>query len=575
MRNIISYLKKYTLHITIAYALTGIELASELLFPFFLGVMINNGIIQKDLQNITFWGIFMLSLTLITFGAGIINSFYASYVSTSYAYDVRKTMFEKIQQFTTDILMKHPTSSIVTRFTNDVRQIQNTIFMALRIMTKAPLMVLGGVMMAFIVNAKIAAIFLLTVPVLVIFLLWVLNKGSNMFKKVQQNVDKVNQSIQENIAGIRVIKAFVRKTFEKSRFMKINKQLKNEAQTAFRFVEASMPILLFIMNLSLLFILWYGNIQSVAGTTNVGDVVAIVNYALRIVMAIMMFTFIALAFSRAKASAERVDLILEEKTAPIPENKGKSQIITKGKITFDNVSFTYPESTIVALDKISFTIKPKTTLAVIGATGSGKTTLFQLIPRLYDIKQGNIFIDNIPISQYSTKELRDYIGYVPQSPLLFTGTIKENITFGKEFATDDEMIQAAKTAQIHEAIMQFPKQYHTVVGQRGVNLSGGQKQRISIARALIRQPKILMFDDSTSALDMATEAKLLQALHRYNCTTLMITQKIITAQKADTILLLDEGKILANGSHEELINSSRLYNDIVTSQAEKELPSYG
>ena len=572
MKNILTYLKTYKLHIIIAYILTILELASELLFPFFLGIMINDGIMPKDLHNITYWGVIMLSLTAITFIGGIFNSFYASYVSSSYAYDVRKTMFAKIQTFTFDLLMKHPTSTVVTRFTNDVRQIQNTIFMALRIMTKAPLMVIGGVMMAFIVNPKIASIFLFTVPLLIIFLFWVLVKGSNMFKKVQQSVDSVNRSIQENIAGIRVIKAFVRRAFEKSRFMSINEQLKSESQKAFRFVEASMPILLFMMNLSLLFILWYGNIQSVAGTTSVGDVVAIVNYALRIVMAIMMFTFIALAFSRAKASSERIDVILNEKIERNDTHKQNNHSISLGEITFESVSFSYPESPIIALNDISFTLEPKKTLAVIGSTGSGKTTLFQLIPRLYDAQEGNITIDGVPIYHYNEKTLREEIGYVPQSPLLFTGTIRENLIFGKEDATDAEVIKAAKDAQIHETIMQFPQQYDTVVGQRGVNLSGGQKQRISIARALIRHPKVLMFDDSTSALDMATEASLLQAIKSYKCTILMITQKIVTAQKADKILLLNDGQVLASGSHKELMKSSELYQDIVASQAEKELP---
>lgn len=572
MKNILHYLKPYKIPIIIAYFLTSLELAAELLFPFFLGIMINQGIMQDNIQSIAFWGTIMLAITFFTFITGIINSFYSSHVSAAYAYDVRKKLFDNIQKFSFDLLNKYPTSVLVTRFTNDVRQVQNTIFMALRIMMKAPFMVIGGVIMAFIVNPKIASIFLLIVPLLTSFLLWVLFKGSNMFKKVQESVDQVNRVIQENIAGIRVIKAFVRRTFEKNRFTLTNKQLATESQTAFRFVEASMPILLFVMNVSLLFILWYGNLQSVSGLTSVGDVVAIVNYALRIVMAISMFTFIALAFSRAKASAERIDVILEEEITPENTFQHKGRMIKEGKITFDNVSFSYPNSNITTLQNISFTLQPKTTLAILGATGSGKTTLFQLIPRLYHPQQGTIYIDEQPITEYRVESLRESIGYVPQSPLLFTGTIADNIKFGKENATEEEIMQAAKAAQIHDTIEKFPEKYKTIVGQRGVNLSGGQKQRISIARALIRKPKILMLDDSTSALDVTTETNLLKEMNTYNCTILIITQKVSTAKKADNILLMDDGKILDFGAHNELLDSSNLYNKIVESQYEKELP---
>lgn len=572
MKNTLRLLKPYKLPIYIAFGLTFLELAAELLFPLFLGIVINQGVLAESTESIIFWGSIMIGITLLTFVTGLINSYYSAHVSSAYAFDVREELFNKIQNFTFDLLSKFPTSLLVTNFTNDVRQVQNVIFMGLRIMTKAPLMVLGGVIMSFIVNARLALIFIVIVPILTFFLLWVLKKGSKMFDQVQRSVDKVNRVIQENIAGMRIIKAFVRRDFEEERFTEANKNLSIETQTAFRFMEASMPILLFIMNLSLLFILWFGNMQSIAGTTSVGDVVAIVNYALRIVMAISMFTFIILAFSRAKASAERIDVILDEE---ISEENIAAQMglqITNGKITFDNVSFAYPENQIPILENVSFTIKPHEKLAIIGATGSGKTTLFQLIPRLYGPNQGTISLDDEPIESYNTQNLRDTLGYVPQNPLLFTGTIADNIKFGKEDATAEEVIQAAIDAQIHNTIDAFPDKYETVVGQKGVNLSGGQKQRISIARALIRKPKILMFDDSTSALDLTTESALLEAINDYNCTTLIITQKISTAQQTDRILLLDEGKLLAIGSHDELMQTSDLYNKIVESQFQKELP---
>ncbi len=571
VRTVLSFLKPYKIAIVIAYALTLIELSVELLLPFFLGKMIDSGVMNKDVQTIIKWGSIMIALAFISFIAGILNTFFASHTSWGFAYNIRKKLFEKVQAFSFASLNQYPTSGLVTRFTNDVRQIQNTIFMALRIMSKAPLIVIGGVIMAFVVNAKLALIFCITVPLLVGFLLWVLKKATFMFDGVQKSVDKVNRVMQENLAGMRLIKAFLRRNHEETRFHKANKALADTTQTTFRFIESSMPVLLFIMNLSLISILWFGNMQAVAGTTAVGDVVAIVNYAMRVAMAISMFTFIILAFSRAKASAERIEDVLSvEIDLKDHHDADQQQVIKQGKISFNDVSFSYPLADDVVLDHVTFSVAPREKLAIIGATGSGKTSLFQLLPRLYDAKEGSISIDDKPITTYSLDHLRQSIGYVPQSPLLFTGTIADNIAWGKKNATRNEVIQAATAAQIHDTIMTLPNQYETKVGQKGVNLSGGQKQRISIARALIRNPKILMLDDSTSALDLATEANLLQAMNNYQSTMLIITQKVSTAMKADRILLMDQGRLLAVGSHKALIKTSDLYRRIVASQFGKE-----
>ena len=571
MKTVLSFLKPYKLHIFIAYSLTIIELVAELLLPFFLSFLINDGIIEQNIEKILFWSGMMLAITAITFISGILNSYFAAHVSVTSAYEMRKQLFHNIQRFTFEQLDKFPTSKLVTYFTNDVRQIQNTIFMALRIMFKAPFLVIGSVTMALIVNYKISAIFLVTIPLLVLFIFWVLRKGAKIFNLVQESIDRVNRILQENIAGMRVIKAFVRRNFENKRFTKANKTLADETQKAFRFVEASLPILFFVMNVCLVFILWYGNFQIQTGSTTVGDVVAIVNYTFRTVMAISLFTFITLAFSRAKASVARIETVLFEKDkASTTEVQSEKNDIIRGKIEFRNVTFSYPTEQLPVLEDVSFTVQPEEKLAIIGATGSGKTTLFQLIPRLYDPEKGEILLDDKNIRDYDIENLRNMVGYVAQSPLLFTGTIAENIKFGKEDATKEEIIQAAKDAQIHETIDSFPEKYDAIVGQKGVNLSGGQKQRISIARALIRKPKILLFDDSTSALDLQTENALLDAVTTYKCTILIITQKISTAKRADRILLLDDGKVLAIGSHEELLKSSELYQQIVASQSEKE-----
>lgn len=571
MRTVFSFLKPYKLPAALAFLLMLVELAAELLLPFFLGMMINEGVVNQDMNNIIMWGSIMIGIAFISFVAGIINSFYASHTAWGFARDIREKLFEKIQAFSFANLNMYPTSGLVTRFTNDVRQIQNTIFMALRIMSKAPLIVIGGVIMAFVVNARLALIFLITVPLLIAFLLWVLKVAGNMFGKVQKSVDNVNRVMQENLAGMRIVKAFFRRNHEEDRFKDANTELAVRTRRTFRFVESSMPILLFVMNLSLISIIWFGNAQAIAGQTSVGEVVTIVNYAMRIAMSISMFTFIIMAFSRMKASANRLSEVLTLDTDTADQGKvNKNAKVQDGKIEYRNVSFHYPDAEEYILKDISFSVDAGEKLAVIGSTGAGKTSLFQLIPRLYETSKGNIFIDERDISSYGLDALRGSVGYVPQSPLLFTGSITENIAWGKNGATKEEIVQAARDAQIHETIMDLPHQYETKVGQKGVNLSGGQKQRISIARALIRRPKILMLDDSTSALDLATESRLLQAIQDYNCTTLIITQKISTAKSADRILLMDDGEILDIGTHHQLLASSPLYKQIVESQFGKE-----
>lgn len=571
LRKVFSYLGPYKFPSIIAFSLMLIELAVELLLPLFLGLMINQGVVNQDIQNIVFWGSIMIGLALLSFLAGVLNSFLSSHVSFSYAYDLRKELFAKIQSFSYAKLNKYPTSSLVTRFTNDIRQIQNTVFMVLRIMAKAPLTVIGGVIMAFMVNARLALIFLITVPLLVLFLLWVLKISSKLFKQVQSQVDSVNRVMQENLAGMRLIKAFTRRYTEENRFDNANRTLALTTRKTFRIVESTGPILLFVMNLSLIFIVWFGSIQTINGQANIGEVVTMINYALRVAMSISMFSFIIMALSRTKASVERINEVLIEDDGEGEKQKQTDYSVSKGCIVYEDVSFRYPDELAETLSDISFSVNSGERLAIIGATGSGKTSLFQLMPRLYEVSRGRIYIDDIPLDGYSFKALRNSIGYVPQSPLLFTGSIFDNIAFGKKDATMEEVIQAAKDAQIHDTIQNLEHQYETRVGQKGVNLSGGQKQRISIARALIRKPEILMLDDSTSALDLATEARFLKALNNYQCTVLLITQKIATAKKTDRILLLDQGKILDIGSHEDLLSRSNLYRAIAESQQEKEV----
>jgi ATP-binding cassette subfamily B protein len=568
---IFTFLKPYKAAAVAAFSLMLTELAAELLLPYFLGRMINEGVLAKDMDRISFWGGIMIGTALLSFAAGILNSFYSAHVSYAFGYDLRSSLFRKVQSFSCSTLNKYAPSALITRFTNDIRQIQNTVFMSLRIMAKAPLTVIGGVIMAFVVNGRLAAVFLITVPVLIGFLYWVFKVSRGMFRNMQDRVDRLNRVMQENLAGMRIIKAFWRRDYERIRFERANEDLSRATRTAFQFIEASSPVLFFVMNMSLAAILWFGSQQIGSGQTNVGQVVSVVNYALRVSMSMSMFSFIITSFSRTKASADRIGEIM--RIRDVSEETGAADpnlAVTKGKVEFRHVTFSFPDKDEPVLKDISFTVNPGEKLAIIGATGAGKTSLFLLLPRLFDVQSGEILIDDSPITAYPVKNLRNGIGFIPQTPFLFSGTIRENIAWGNTGAAEEEIIRAAEDAQIHAAICNFPDRYDTRVGQKGVNLSGGQKQRISIARALVRKPKILLMDDSTSALDAETESRLLEAIRRYRCTTILITQKISTARMADKICLIDDGRIAALGTHEELLEASPLYRKIAESQSGKE-----
>ncbi|OHR71621.1 ABC transporter ATP-binding protein [Bacillus sp. HMSC76G11] len=567
MSKVFSLLKPYRLAMGVALTLMLIELGVELLHPLLMAKIIDDGILKNDLSVVIYWGSVMVGISIAAFAAGVTNSFYAAHVSQSFGYDVRKGLFEKVQSFSFANFSLFPTSSLITRMTNDVTQLQNTIFMSLRIMLRAPLLIVGGTIMALIVNFKLALILLISIPLLIGFLVWMMKKGSGLFKAVQDRLDSVNGVMQENLTGMRIIKAFLRRNYEVSRFTQANEELKSGTVSALRLMEIAMPVLLLVMNISILAILWFGSINVGTGDAKVGEVVAIVNYALRISSVLSIFSFIIMAFSRAKASAGRINEVLDtEADLTDSLDAEETSVIEKGEIEFKSVSFTYPGTNTAVLNNLSFTVNAGETIALLGATGSGKSSIFNLIPRLYDVSGGEIYIDGKNLLDMKLESLRGQIGFVPQESLLFTGSIRENIAWGKEGASLEEIKEAAINAQIHETIERLPDGYDTRVGQKGVNLSGGQKQRLSIARALVRKPKILLLDDSTSALDLATEAKLLKGIKAYECTIFIITQKISTAMEASQILLLDDGEILAQGSHHELMEESPLYQRIYESQ---------
>lgn len=565
---VLSLLKPYRLPIGVAIALMLVELAVELLQPLLIAQIIDEGIVKNDFDHVLKYGSIMLGISMLAFTAGIINSFFAAYASQNFGFDVRKEIYEKVQSFSFANFNKFPNSSLITRMTNDVNQLQLTLFMGLRIALRSPLLVIGGVIMALTVNVKLALIFVAVIPVLVFLLIFVMKRSAKLFTMVQERLDRVNSVMRENLVGIRLIRAFSRGNYEGIRFGKSNEALMEQTTHALRLTETAIPVLLFFMNMIVLVILWLGNVDIQNGKVSVGELVAIVNYTARITTAFSMFSWIIMVLSRSIASAKRIDQVLVvDADIKSGKNKLSGSKEAAGKIEFKNVFFYYPGTKTAVLRDISFTVKPGETFALVGATGSGKSTLFQLIPRLYDPTAGKVELDDVDVRTLEMDHLRKQIGFVPQEALLFTGTIKENLAWGKEDATLDEMVQAAKDAQIHETIERLPEKYETKLGQKGINFSGGQKQRLSIARALIKKPRILLLDDSTSALDLKTEAKLLQAIKQYKCTTIIITQKISTAIEADKILLLEDGEIIATGNHNDLLASSKLYQDIYQSQA--------
>jgi len=547
-----------------------VELVVELWQPLLMAKIIDEGILKKDLNLVIQWGAVMLGVSALAFAAGIVNSFYAGHASQSFGYDIRKALFEKVQSFSFSNFDRFSTSSLVTRMTNDVTMIQNTVFMSLRIMLRAPLLIVGGLVMAILVDVKLGLILAGVTPFLVLFLAWVRTKARGLFLSMQKNLDRVNSVLRENLLAMRLIKAFLRGKHEIARFTEANDRLREKTVSAFRLIEYTTPVLMLAMNAGILAVLWFGNFEVAQGEIKVGEVVAIINYGTRITSALSIVSMIIMIFSRARASSQRIAEVFDTEVDLFDRKETmKEQAVPFGKIEFKDVCFQYPGTDAEVLRNISFTVNPGETMAILGATGSGKTTMFQLIPRLYDVTKGEILLDGTDIRNIKLDTLRRQIGYVPQDVLLFTGTVAENISWGKEDASEGEITEAAANAQIHDSIEKFPLGYKSKIGQKGVNLSGGQKQRISIARALVRKPKILLLDDSTSALDMKTEANLLKALDQYKCTTLIITQKISTAMSADTILLLEEGEIKAAGSHAALLRTEPLYRKIYETQLEE------
>lgn len=574
MKLVFAYLHKYRVAAIMALAMMLIELAVELSQPFLISKMIDEGIKAGNNQVVWLWGGVLAASALVAFGAGVLSSFFSAHTSQGFALDLRDKVYGKVQALSYDAFSRFAASSLITRLTGDVTQLQDTVFMGLRFMSRVPLVVIGSVIMALVVHVRLGLLLVVALPPLLLFLLWMMRRASVLFRGVQTRLDNVNGVIQENLTGLRLIRVFVRMAHEIGRFGNAGGELMKASIAALRLTETTAPLITLVVNAVIVAVLWYGRIEISAGDASIGQTVAVINYSLRTIGAMSALSSIMATFSRALASSQRLDEVLAAgdrfaEAAPAEATRAEAKETPeaiRGAVEFERVGFAYPESDIAALDEITFSAAPGERVAIMGATGSGKSSLVSLIPRLYEPDTGVIRIDGEDSRSRDVGGLRRAIGYVPQEALLFTGSVRENIAWGNEHASQAEIEQAAAAAQIHETIAALPEGYGTQLGQRGVNLSGGQKQRLTIARALVRRPAILILDDSTSALDAVTEGRLLDELKKLSCTTFLITQKISSTVSADRILLLDEGRLIAQGTHAELLEHSSLYRKIHESQ---------
>ena len=548
------------------------EVAGEVMLPKFMSMIINNGVASRNVAYIGKMGTLMVLTVLFMAVGGILGAYFSAKASISFTSDMRNDLFRKVQQFSFENIDGYSTGSLVTRLTNDVQQVQNVLMMGLRMALRAPGMFLGALIMAFMMNRQLAVIILIVIPLLLAAILLILKTAFPRFGEMQRRLDRLNSGIQESLTNVRVVKSFVREDHEIEKFSKLNDDLKESSLRALRIVIATMPVMMFAMNVTTLAVVWYGGNIIIAGKMPVGDLTAFTTYIVQILMSLMMLSMVFLQSSRASASMKRINEIFDTEIGLNDDHaKNKDKKVTEGCVEFKNVSFGYGGENgrkDLVLEGISFTAEPGQTIGIIGSTGSGKTSLVQLIPRLYDVTGGEVLVDGVNVKEYSLKHLREGVGMVLQKNILFSGTIEENLRWGNEDAPMEDVIRFSESAQADPFVKTFKNGYDTEMGQGGVNVSGGQKQRLCIARALLKHPKILILDDSTSAVDTATEAKIRESLYHdlKDTTKIIIAQRISSVQEADQILVLEDGKIIGHGTHEELLKTCEAYSEIYTTQ---------
>ncbi len=576
MKRYWKYIRPYLPFFILGPFLMLSEVAGEIVLPKIMATMIDNGVMQNyGTSYIIGQALKMAGCILIMICGGIGGHYFSIKASVLFSADLRKDIFKKVQGFSFGDVDKFSTGSLVTRLTNDITQLQNFVRMALIMAMRSPGMLIGGIIMACTINARLALILALVLPLLALSIGLLMKTAFPRFGIMQKKLDSLNSGIQENITNVRVIKSFVREKFEIKKFGAANDDLTDSTLRAMNIVIMTMPLMTFVMNATTLAVVWLGGHFVIGGSMRVGDLSAFSTYIVQILSSLMMVSMVILQSSRAAASAKRIREVLDTESTLNDDNASmKDKKVTKGSVEFKNVSFKYYSSREEnILSDISFKAEPGQIVGIVGTTGSGKTTLVQLIPRLYDVTSGEVLVDGINVKEYGLKNLRDGVGMVLQKNVLFSGTIEENLKWGDENATHDEVRNAANAAQADGFVSEFTDGYNMELGQGGVNVSGGQKQRLCIARALLKNPKILILDDSTSAVDTATEAKIRNSFKNElkDTTKIIIAQRISSVIDADKIIVLENGRIAGEGTHDELLKTNREYQDIYYSQADKEV----
>ncbi len=570
--------KKYIMPYLSAFILAPVlmlsEVVGEIALPKLMSLIVNNGIVNHDIPYIVEIGALMILMALVMIIGGVGGAYFSSKASICFTSDLRRDLFAKVQEFSFNNIDQFSTGSLVTRLTNDLQQIQMVVMMCLRMAFRSPGMFVGALIMALTMNARLAIIVLIVIPLLGGAIAFLMITAYPLFGVMQQKIDRLNSGIQEALTNVRVVKSFVREDFENKKFFDMNRDLKEHSLKAMNIVIVTMPVMTLAMNITTLLVVWFGGNQIIVGHMAVGDLTAFTTYIVQILSSLMMLSMIFLNGARAMASVKRVNEVMDAQIDLTDENASQKDLeVQNGRVEFKDVSFSYSAgASEKVLEHISFTAEPGEIVGIIGTTGSGKTTLVQLIPRLYDVTEGQVLVDGVDVRDYSLRHLRNGVAMVLQKNELFSGTVEENLRWGDESASMEEIRQMAESAQADEFVMGFAEGYNTEIEQGGTNVSGGQKQRLCIARALLKRPKILILDDSTSAVDTATEAKIREAFHTSlkETTKIIIAQRIGSVEEADKILVMDDGKIIGMGTHEELLKSCEAYQEIYYSQRDRE-----
>lgn len=575
MKRWFKYIKPYMLYFITGPLCMIVEVVGEVFMPFFMAQIINNYSAGNLTVGSSLWYMVgMIATALCMMIGGVGGAYFGAKASVNFAADIRSDVYRKVQAFSFANIDRFSTGSLVTRLTNDVTQLQNFVNMLLRMALRAPGMMIGALIMAIALEPRLSMIFVVSIPVLLAAVFIITKMGFPRFTRMQAKIDRLNSTVQENITNVRVVKSFVREDFEEQKFAKANSDLKKTGMGAMKVMIMLQPIMSLCMYATIMAAVWFGSKLVMGNGMAVGNLSAFITYVTQILMSLLMVTMLFMFSSRAMASAERISEVLDEELDLSDEHSARKELTVKeGRIEFRDVNFRYYKSSKDAvLDQINLTIEPGQTVGIIGSTGCGKTTLVSLIPRLYDCDSGQVLVDGVDVKDYSLYHLREGIGMVLQKNVLFSGSISDNLRWGDLEADDTEIEQAAEKAQADMFVKSFPDGYDTMLDQGGTNVSGGQKQRLCIARALLKNPKILILDDSTSAVDTATEAKIREAFSKElsHATKIIIAQRISSVKDADKIVVMDDGKIVGVGSHDRLIEDNETYKEIYYSQIDRE-----